>query len=163
MGGIPVVDAVTSSAAPRIREWPNRLGVLEDGETGDTVRWYPELAPPPTTGVVMASQLDGSPDSAGERPTSQRTQWLQSLVRSAEQTPGVRRIRTPIGAATILLTPGAGVAHMDTGHPWGPALAAVPNRLGEFPGGLQLAVTDRVWEHRDEYAEAVLAIVSGGP
>lgn len=171
--GTPILDASLDTRVVRRREWPNRLGVCESGAGADSVRWYPELAPPPPTGRITELGIDGQPrqpDGAGQHSASHaaRTEWLRNLVRSASQHRGVSVAGRVRGPACVLLTPrGAPVpspsAPTSVRSPWGLALGPVPAHLGEFPGGLQLAVTDIVWGRRDEYAAAVSDMITGGP
>jgi hypothetical protein len=98
-----------------------------------------------------------------DRDLARRAAWLQSLVHSLTQHRGVSAAAPVCGTAGVLLTPRDVASLPAHGTGWGAALAPVPRRLAEFPGGLQMAVTDRVWSRRDEYAAAVSTIVTGGP
>lgn len=164
--GVPVIESVADRDAVRRREWPNRLGMVERGTHDDDVRWYPELAERPPSGRVSTYDLDGSPCEAVdgiERDLARRAAWLQTLVHGLTQHRGVSAAAPVSGTAGVLLTPRGVTGIPAHGTGWGAALGPVPRRLAEFPGGLQVAVTDRVWSRRDEYAAAVSAIVTGGP
>ena len=64
---------------------------------------------------------------------------------------------TPQALAAILLTP-TGVDRTAIPRHVEDAIEDVPRRLGEFPGGVQLRLTDRAWQHRQEYASVIETI-----
>lgn len=162
LAGHPVDDAVPGDLV-RVREWPNRLGVAEAPRPGDQVRWYPLLAERPPIGDVVALETTGQA-SGGSTPADleDRTAWLHRLVTRLSQGRGIGSAADVVAPCTVVLTPGVGDRRSWPDHGWGNALATVPRRLAEFPGGLQLVVTDSVWARREEYADHVLAIMDGG-
>lgn len=145
--GVPVVG---EAVAQRRRCWPNRAGILESGDDADTVDWYADLADPPPNGTL---QRHGAsiPGNVGER-----IAWLRRLMKALEQIRGVSSPIWPDAACGIVITPGI---HADRRAPamkrFPGAIAAVPEHLGEFPGGIQLRVTPEAWLHADAYAVTV--------
>ena len=162
--GLPV-DSAVDVPAERVREWPNRLGHIEPASEGDRIHWYPELAARPPLEAI-AFDLGGQPCDEGapvstDESIEERTRWLGSLIRSISQVRGVRAAAPVAGPCGIVLTPTGLPPTFDVAQ-WGSALAPIPRRLGEFPGGIQLAVTPTVWSRREAYAEAVNAIIRTG-
>lgn len=162
--GLPV-DAAITGPAERVREWPNRLGRMEPATNGDRLHWYPEIAERPSLDAI-AFDLGGRPideheSFASRASIEERTRWLASLVRSISQVRGVRAAAPIAAPCGIVLTP-TGLPPTFRDALWGSALAPIPRQLGEFPGGIQLAVTPTMWSRRDAYAEAVTAIIRTG-
>lgn len=161
--GHPVDEAAPGDVA-RVREWPNRLGVREEIRDGDIVAWYPQLATRPSRGIVLALDLAGAPaehgaSTPGEDEIGHRTRWLRSLVRRLEQSPGYVTAAPIAAPCGIVLTPGVTASTVADARSWWPAFDTCPSRLGEFPGGIQLAITEAAWSRREAYAEAVTAII----
>ena len=163
--GHPVDDAIPNDLR-RAREWPNRLGIREAVRDSDTVAWYPQLATRPDRGTIVALDLSG--ERARERRRAldddeidRRTRWLGSLVRRLEQARDVRAAAPVVAPCCIVLAPGGSEVTAATVPGWGAGLAACPARLGEFPGGIQLAITEAAWRQRDAYAATVTAIIEG--
>lgn len=174
--GIPV-DRAAPPTSIVVREWPNRLGICETARPGDVVRWYPDLADPPVhhdaeTIDLIPLDLTGRPrDPSLTADLALRTAWLRDIVGAAGQRPGFAVAHPVVAPCAIVLTPGAaprpavsepgavpsGTAPFGTkpSGAWGPTLSAVPRRLAEYPGGVQLVVTASVWARRDAYAVAV--------
>lgn len=156
VAGHPVA-ALVPPGARRIREWPNRLGVCEDGLEADIVMWYGDLAPAPTVGAVHAVRTFAQPDH------EERRRWLEHLLRQLEQHRGVVPATGALAPCGVVLTPGIRRDRLATfSDEWPSADPTLPTHLIEMPGGIQLAITDEVWERRDQYAEDILALVRRG-
>ena len=135
-----------------MREWPNRLGILERFQPHDTVNWHRDLAPePPHTGRILPHG-----NSPGAATLVERRRWLRSFVKRLEHTRGVSTYVRPDAPCAILLTPSvSGDLPADLAAEFGDAVQSLAGVLPEFPGGLQLRVTDHGWERASEYAEAI--------
>jgi hypothetical protein len=136
--------------------WPNRLGVCESDREIDIVLWRSELAPRPDRGRIEQSD----PSIVDPTTLSDRLRWFRSLLKRLDQHRGV----SPLGAidapAAIVMTR-AGVPLDTRFGTLSGAVEPVPARLGEFPGGVQLALTDLAWRQRDQYAALVESITTG--
>lgn len=162
MRGVPI-DAIVPNGVMRIREWPNRLGVNEPSAPDDEVLWRPFLASRPRTGTERAVDLTGrSVDPSPYDDLADRTRWMQGLVRTLSQYRGVMSAAEVIAPCAVVLTPGTAAGRCADAPSFDGGLGPCPRRLGEFPGGIQLAVTDSVWARRDEYAAIVTTIMSEG-
>jgi hypothetical protein len=151
------VDALVPTESRRIREWPNRLGVREHGVAADIVMWYGDLAPAPNVGTVRAVRTSVQPDH------EERRRWLEHLLRQLEQHRGIVPAGGVLAPCGVVLTPGIPRDRLVTfSHEWPSADPILPTHLIEMPGGIQLAITDEVWERRDQYAEDILILVSRG-
>lgn len=151
------VDALVPTGSRRVREWPNRLGVREEGVDGDIVMWYGDLAPAPTVGDVHAVRTSIHADH------EERRQWLDHLLRQLAQHRGVVPAGGALAPCGVVLTPGIRRDRLVTfSDEWPSADPILPDHLIEMPGGIQLAITDEVWERRDQYAEDILALVRRG-
>jgi hypothetical protein len=152
-----------------VREWPNRLGIRESLRDDDTVAWYPGLAARPDRGTIVRVDLTGAlllgdhtaegPAGLDDHDIDVRTRWLRSLVHRIEQTPGHRSAAPIVSPCGIVLTPGRTAVRAAESASWGSAFEPCPNRLGEFPGGIQIAITEASWRRRDAYAGFVTAII----
>lgn len=149
--GVPVSDrALDPITTARRRCWPNRAGLLEPGAATDTVDWYADLADAPPHGNVVQHNQPTPGD------VSKRLAWFHTLLKSLSQIRGVTvpvRPETPCG---IVLTPGIPGSRLSAVSQRFPrAIDVLPERLGEFPGGLQLVVTGEAWLHAEAYAVTV--------
>ena len=155
--GRPIVgDAKDPGAAARHRWWPNRAGILETGTPADTVHWHTTLAPEPPDGVQVRHGKSHPAD------LDARLGWFRALLKTLVQTRGVDAPIPPEAACCIILTPGVESATLALGRDRFPgAIDYLPRRLGEFPGGLQLVMTDEAWRHAEAYAGAVQDVVNG--
>ncbi|MGI9528591.1 MAG: hypothetical protein ACR2NG_02685 [Acidimicrobiia bacterium] len=155
MRGVPVTgEGIGPERAQRRRSWPNRAGILETGADTDTVDWYADLADPPPNGTVVRHR-----EPFGER-IDERIAWFRGLLKTLEQIRGVTAPITPEAPCGIVLTPGIparGLAAAADRFPR--AIDALPNRLAEFPGGIQLRVTPEAWLHADAYAVSVQEVL----
>lgn len=142
--GVPVA---TGDGSERVREWPNRAGILERGSAEDRVLWNPGLAPKPLHGNIQpvgGSELVDFDD---------RLVWFRGLLRRLAQLRGVSVPIEPEALCGIVLTRGKDRASLtDLAHRFPEAVSALPRRLAEFPGGVQLALTDYAWTMADQYA-----------
>ena len=155
--GVPIVPAGID-AGTRIREWPNICGHLEAGGREDIVAWRSDLAPRPEIGIVHDMTRRSASVDVGERRVAMR-----DLAKSLDQLEGVRLCCRGASAACVVLTGGvaADAIHAVTREYPG-AIAPVPTRLAEFPGGINLAFVDSAWHRRREYAEAVRQLLAKG-
>ncbi len=151
------VDALVPQGSKRIREWPNRLGVREEGVEADIVMWYGDLAPAPTVGTVRSVR------TSMEANHEERSRWLRNLMRQLEQHRGVVPAGGALSPCGVVLTSGIALDRLLAfSHDWPSANPILPSHLVELPGGIQLTVTDEVWEQRDQYAGDILDLVSRG-
>lgn len=154
--GIAVAADVPPEAV-RIRSWPNRLGILEQGGPTDRVAWIPDLAPRPPHGLIEVDDPTGS-----DQPESfdVRLKAFRKFVKGLGQLPGVEIPVVPEAMCTIVLTNG------DAFHDEGgltaaiPGVAPTPSRLEEFPGGVQLRVGESEWPRFDQYAQDVQQLLT---
>ncbi|HSJ71576.1 MAG TPA: hypothetical protein VLA29_08035 [Acidimicrobiia bacterium] len=151
------VDALVPKGSRRVREWPNRLGVCEEGVEADIVMWYGDLAPAPSVGDVHPVKASVQADH------EERRRWLDHLLRQLEQHRGVVPAGGALAPCGVVLTPGIPRDRLLTfSDEWPSADPVLPTHLIELPGGIQLAVTDEVWERRDQYAEDIVELVRRG-
>lgn len=157
LGGVPIAsESLAQGATSRHRAWPNRAGILESGEPTDTVHWYSALAIEPPEGVVVTHGSSTPPD------LDDQLAWLHELIKGLSQIRGVVAPIRPEALCCIILTPGIdSVALAPSINRFPGAIDAVPTHLGEFPGGLQLVVTEEAWRHPEAYAGTVRAVLSG--
>ena len=147
--GVPVITGNGEHVIER--SWPNRLGMLE--HRGDRIVWHSELAPVPEreaderigVAIIAAAEFH------------ERRHWFSKLLKRSTQHRGIMLAAPPEALAAILLTP-AGVGHTAIPGHVEDTIEDVPLRLGEFPGGIQLRLTDRAWQHRQEYASVIETI-----
>ncbi|MGI9666236.1 MAG: hypothetical protein ACR2N2_03925 [Acidimicrobiia bacterium] len=154
--GVPL-EFDLPEGATRCRSWPNRLGLLEAGSASDEVEWHSELAQPPEDGTISSV---GRPDLQASRELPQRTRAFRRLLKSLAQIPGVELTAFPDAMCAIILTPGV-PAERKAGIRYPSGVEPVPERLGEFPGGLQLRVDDSEWQRFDRYAATVQQLLAG--
>ncbi len=151
------VDALIPPGSRRVREWPNRLGVREEGVEADIVMWYGDLAPEPSFGDVYAVRTSSHSDH------EERRRWLEHLLRRLEQHRGVVPAGGALAPCCVVLTPGVPRdLLLAFSHGWPSADPILPIHLIEMPGGIQLTVTDEVWERSNQYAEDIVALVNRG-
>ena len=150
--GLPV-DIALPSEAFVVREWPNLAGRLEPVSGDDIVRWNPSLAPAPSTANVVRGG-----DEVNKGDLADMTLWMARFARALTQIPGVTLAAPSDSPRLIILTP-HGLPNR-TDLPTG--MLAVPDRLGEFPGGIVLTMDPTSFEHRAEYAGIVEAIIREG-
>jgi hypothetical protein len=156
VAGQPIDDVVPSHAV-RIREWPNRLGILERGSEGDVVMWRTDLADEPPYGRVVA---------VGPRAGTVHTERLvefRSIVARLCRLSGVDAAARPEALCCVLLTPGVDGPALESfaGATEGWA-APLPEYLGEFPGGVQLTFTASAWSRPSQYADAIERLIGEG-
>lgn len=146
------VPVAVGEGDTRVREWPNRLGILETGRADDRVRWHRDL-----TAIEPDGQWTCRPQSGPDEPEmAKRTKWFVKLLKRLEQTPGVTAHTVPEAPCAILLTPGIGIErlrHLD--RSFSGEVQSLARILPEFAGGLQLRLSEAVWARRQEYAEAI--------
>lgn len=151
------VDALVPKGSRRVREWPNRLGVREEGVDADIVMWYGDLATAPIVGDVHAVRASVRVDH------EERRRWLDHLLRHLEQQQGIVPAGGTLAPCGVVLTPGIPRDQLlSFSDEWPSADPILPAHLIEMPGGIQLTVTDEVWERRDQYAEDVVELVRRG-
>ena len=140
------------SHARRIREWPNRLGIAEHGGATDVVVWHRDLlARAPEASDVRCVGALVDPNDLAER-----TRWFQKLLKRLEQIRGVTSYVQPEAPCGILLTPGITRGRLRSiPDAFAPGIASLEEVLPEFPGGLQLRLTDLGWARAQEYAEVI--------
>ncbi|MCZ7533110.1 MAG: hypothetical protein M5U23_06865 [Acidimicrobiia bacterium] len=127
-----------------VREWPNRAGRLEPFHAGDVVRWDRQLAPEPRSPDVLARGASADPALLEEMQP-----WFGRFIRSLEQIRRVIRATPSETPRAILLTPRNPTGDLP------PGVERLPERLGEFPGGIQITLSADWWHHRDAYADDV--------
>jgi len=155
--GVPMTSAALDpNDVTRRRCWPNRAGILERGGPADTVDWYADLAEEPPNGRSKVHRGPTPGDLA------QRLTWFRTLLKSLSQIRGVTVPVRPEAPCGIVLTRGVAASTMVTGsQPFLGAIDVLPERLGEFPGGIQLVVTGEAWLHADAYAVTVQNMLKG--
>ncbi|MEN8040569.1 MAG: hypothetical protein ABFR95_03610 [Actinomycetota bacterium] len=138
-------------------EWPNAAGVLEPAHAEAVISWDPELAPVPRQALYVA--VSDAPQAAD---IERRTAFLTSLTSRLAQLPGVVAPIRPDAPTTILLTHGVPDESLESVNRSFPgSIQRVRRELGEFPGGLQLVITDDVWALPEEYAETLEHALQG--
>jgi hypothetical protein len=83
--------------------------------------------------------------------------WFRKFIRSLEQEPGIVAATPFETSRAIVLTP-RGLAegtHM-------PGVDPVPDRLGEFPGGVVLTLRQDLWKNRSTFADETLSLLTTG-
>lgn len=140
------IRAVAPDGAQIVTEWPNLAGRLEPIQEGDIVRWDRTLAPEPPRGRVIAY-------GAHTEPTALHSmyQWFRKFIRSLEQEPGIIAATPFETSRAIILTP-RGLRR----RPRIPGLDRVPQRLGEFPGGVVITLREDMWETRSTFADETI-------
>lgn len=151
MRGKPI-RAVAPNGASIVTEWPNLAGRLEPIHEGDIVRWDRTLAPEPPSGNIRAYGIQTDPDLLPKM-----VSWFRKFIRSLEQEPGIVAATPFETSRAIVLTP-RGLAegtHM-------PGVDPVPDRLGEFPGGVVLTLRQDLWKNRSTFADETLSLLTTG-
>lgn len=147
VGGIPV-NIPLPEGTVRLAEWPNELGMLEPFDENTYVRWDRQLAPRPPTERIIETSSDPAPDDLPAMTTR-----MIRVCRTVEQIRGVRRAATPHAPITMLLTPGYTEPDLTEIRSTFPGTVSIPrSRLGEFPGGLQLLGTEKLYGRTSEFA-----------
>ena len=150
--GLPVELSLPPEAFV-VREWPNLAGRLEPHTDNDIVRWNPSLAAAPSAVNVFRSG-----DEVNDGELSRMTLWMARFARALTQIPGVTLATPSDSPRLIVLTPHG----LPNRHDIPVGMRAVPDRLGEFPGGIVLTMDAASFEHRAEYADGVEAIIREG-
>ncbi|KAA3636326.1 MAG: hypothetical protein DWP92_09675 [Armatimonadetes bacterium] len=141
--GIPVPIPLAEDQRA-VREWPNLAGRLEPLQAGHVVRWDRRLAPEPHSQEVLARG-----EATDVALLEEMQPWFDRFIRSLEQIRRVIRAAPSETPRAILLTPRNPVGDLPSG------VEAVPRRLGEFPGGIQITLGPDSWQQRDAYADDV--------
>lgn len=146
------IRAVAPKGAQVVTEWPNLAGRLEPIHEGDIVRWDRTLAPEPNHGDVQPYGRTTEPEML-----TQMFRWFRRFVRSLEQEPGIVAATPFETCRAILLTP-KGLSD-DSRLP---GVDPVPDRLGEFPGGVVLTLREEQWAKRSNFADDTLRLLTTG-
>ena len=149
---LPVESPVPKDATV-VREWPNLAGRLEPPAATDIVRWSIGSAPKPRVGVLVPRG-----DKVNSALLREMTKWMTSFARSLTQIAGVTLAAPSETPRCLILSPNGVVGRTDL--PVG--MRPVPERLAEFPGGIVLSMSERSFQRRKEYAEAVATIIGEG-
>ncbi len=141
--GIPI-QIPRPDGRQAVREWPNRAGRLEPFHGDDVVRWDRRLAPEPRSHLVL-----GRGEATDVAVLKEMQPWFDRFIRSLEQFRRVIRATPSETPRAILLTPRVPIGEVPAG------VKPLPQRLGEFPGGIQITLDPDSWHHRDAYADDV--------
>lgn len=149
--GTPI-RAVSPKGAKVVTEWPNLAGRLEPIHEGDIVRWDRTLATEPPDGDVRGYGAQTDPEVL-----EQMFSWFRKFVRSLEQEPGIVAATPFETSRAIVLTPKGLAEDLET-----PGVDRVPDRLGEFPGGVVLTFREELWQTRSNFADDTLRLLTTG-
>lgn len=118
----------------------------------DLVRWHRDLTAIEPDGVWTQNPESG----ADVNDLMHRTRWFVKLLKRLEQIPGATAYTKPQAPCGILLTPGIAPNRLDAIEPvFQNDVKPLAEILPEFPGGLQLRLSETGWARREEYAEAI--------
>ena len=146
------IRTVAPADARIVTEWPNLAGRLEPVREGDIVRWDRTLAPEPPDGEVLAYGVPTDPNLLHTM-----YQWFRKFVRSLEQEPGIIAATPFETSRAILLTP-RGLLR----EPRTLGLDRIPQRLGEFPGGVVVTMREELWTDRSTFADETIRLLTSG-